>query len=153
MDENKILFPYNFTEMDHRAMKFILQTYGTHEDARVTLFHAYAPVPEIILSRNSVMEKMSANLHYLRQQVAEQEGRLIAVKQRLLEGGFKTSQVNHLYLPKKRALAEEIILLARDQGYKTIVLSRSGTAVGFFKTSVSTRVAATLKNAFITIIT
>lgn len=153
MDENKILFPYNFSDMDKKALKFIVQTYGRQENARVMVFHAYAPIPEIIASKNSVMEKMSSNLHYLRQQVMEQESRMIKVKDRLLEGGFNNSQVNYLYLPKKRDLATEIILLARNEGYHTIVLNRSGAVAGFFKASVFSKVVTTLKNVTVTIVT
>ena len=153
MDENKILFPYNFTDMDKKALDFIIQTYVRHENVSVTLFHAYAPVPEIILSKNSVMERMSSNLHYLHQQVIEQESRIVEVKQRLLNGGFQNSQVNYLYLPKKRDIADEIIILARDEGYHTIVLNRSGTVTGFFKASVFSKVVARLKHVNITLIT
>ncbi len=152
MDQNKILFPYNFTDMDNKALNFIIQTYVMHENSQVTVFHTYTPVPEMILNRNSVMEKMSSNLHYLRQQVIEQESKMVEVKQRLLDGGFHNNQVNYLYLPKKRDLAKEIIILARDEGYQTIVLTRSGTITGFFKASVFNKVVTALKNVNITII-
>ncbi|WP_457551057.1 universal stress protein [Desulfobacula sp.] len=153
MDENKILFPYNFTDMDKKALDFIIQTYVCHENVHITLFHTYAPVPEIIVSRNSVMEKMSTNLHYLRQKVMEQESRMVEVRQHLLNSGFQNSQVDYLYLPKKGDLTRGIIMLARDKGYNTIVLSRAGTVAGFFKTSVSNKVVTTLKDVNITIIT
>ncbi len=153
MDENKILFPYNFTDMDDKALNFIIHTYVRQENVLVTVFHTYAPIPEIILDRNSVMEKMSSNLHYLRQQILEQESRMVEVKQQLLDGGFEQNQVNYLYLPKKRDLAKEIIILARDEGYQTIILNRSGALSGFFKTSVFNKVVTTLKNVTITIIT
>ncbi|NOX35187.1 MAG: hypothetical protein GXP56_15910 [Deltaproteobacteria bacterium] len=153
MDKNKILFPYNFTDMDNKALDFIIQTYVQHENSQITLFHAYTPVPEIILNRNSVMEKMSSNLHYLRKQVIEQESKMVEIKQRLLDGGFHSNRVNYLYVPKKRDLAKEIIILARNEGYQTIVLTRSGTIIGFFKASVFNKVVTTLKNINITIIT
>jgi len=153
MDENKILFPYNFTDMDKKALDFIVQTYAEHKNVRITLFHTYAPIPEIILTRNSVMEKMSTNLHYLRQKVIEQENRMVEVKQRLLDGGFQSSQVDYLYLPKKGDLARAIILLARNQGFHTIVLNRSGAVTGFFKASVFNRVVTTLRHVNITIVT
>jgi hypothetical protein len=153
MDENKILFPYNFTDMDNKALNFIIHTYVGQENVFVTIFHTYAAIPEIILDRNSVMEKMSSNLHYLRQQILEQENRMVEVKQQLIDGGFQENQVNYLYLSKKRDLAKEIIILARDEGYQTIVLNRSGALSGFFKTSVFNKVVTTLKNMNITIIT
>jgi len=153
MDENKILFPYNFTDMDKKALDFVVQTYVKHDNVSVTLFHAYTPIPEIILSKKSVMERMSSNLHYLRQQVIAQESRIMEVKEHLLDSGFQNSQVNYLYLPKKMDLARQIIILVRDEGYNTIVLTRSGTVIGFFKASVFNKIVTTLKNVNITIIT
>jgi hypothetical protein len=153
MDENKILFPYNFTDMDNKALDFIVQTYVMHKNVHITIFHTYARIPEIVLNKNSVMEKMSSNLHYLRQRVIEQENRMVEVKQRMLDSGFQNHQVNYLYLPKKGDLAKEIIILARNEGYHTIVLSRSGTVAGFFKASVFNKVVTTLKHFNITIIT
>ncbi|CCK79750.1 universal stress protein [Desulfobacula toluolica] len=153
MDENKILLPYNFTDMDKKALEFICRTYVNHDDVSVTVFHAYSPVPDIDVSKSSVMEKMSSNLHYLRRQVIDQESRMIEIKQYLLSEGFKDSRVNYLYLPKKKDIAREIIQLARDERYHTIVLSRSGTVTSFFIPSVFNKVVTTLKNVTITIIT
>ena len=78
---------------------------------------------------------------------------MLEIRDRLLEGGFKSTQVDYLYLPKKRDLAMEISILARDRGYHTIVLNRSGTVTGFFKASVFNKVVTTSKNVNVTIIT
>ena len=153
MDENKILVPYNFTDMDKKALDFVVQTYAENKNVRITLFYTYAPVPEMILSKNSVMEKMSHSLHYLRQQVIEQENRLVQVQQHLLDSGFQKNQVDYLFLPKKGDLAKEIIALAKDQGYNTIVLNRTGNVTGFFKASVFNKVVTSLKHINIAIIT
>lgn len=153
MDENKILVPYNFKAMDQKAIDFMIQTYAGNERVQITLFHKYAPIPEIILTRNSVMEKMSDNMHYLRKLVLEQEDRMVDVKQHLLDSGFKNDQVNYIYLPQKGDLASEIILLVRNHGYNTLILNRSGSVTGFFKASVSNKIVTTLKNVNITIIT
>ncbi len=153
MDENKILLPYNFTDMDKKALEFIVQTYVKHENVCVTVFHAYSPVPDIDVNKSSVMEKMSSSLHHLRRQVVEQESRMVEVKQLLVSQGFQDSRVNYLYRPKKKDIAKEIIQLARDEKYHTIVLSRSGTVTGFFMPSVFNKIVTTLKDVTITIIT
>ena len=153
MKENKILFPYNFKEMDNKTLEFVIQIYGGHENVKITVFHAYAPIPEIITDKNSVMGNMSANLHYLRQNLIEQENRMKEVRQHFLDQGFHSSQVNYSYLPKKRDLAMEILALARDEAYQTIVLNRSGSVTGFFKASVFNKVVTSLKNVNILIIT
>lgn len=153
MDENKILLPYNFTDMDKKALDFVVQTYVKQENVSVTVFHAYSPVPDIEVSKSSVMEKMSSSLHYLRQQVTEQENRMVEIKQYLVNAGFKDSRVNYLYQPKKKDIAREIIQLVKDTGYHTIVLSRSGAVTGFFMPSVFNKIVTTLKHVTVTIIT
>jgi hypothetical protein len=50
-------------------------------------------------------------------------------------------------------IAREIIQLARDKAYKTIVLNRSGNITGFFKAEVFSRVITSLKDVTITIVT
>ncbi len=153
MDKNKILVPYNFTDMDKKVLDFIVQTYVKNENVHITLFHTHAPIPEMILSKNSVMEKMSNSLHYLRQQLIEQENKIIGVRQHLLDDGFQKNQVDYLFQPKKGDLAREIILLAKNETYNTIVLNRVGNVTGFFKASVFNKVVTSLKDANIIIIT
>jgi hypothetical protein len=153
MEQNKILFPYNFTDMDDKALKFIVETYGHKENVLITLFHAYAPVPEIISNKNSIMDKISGNLHYLRQKVVEQESKIIEVRQNLLNEGFLERQIDYLYQPKKKDIANGIIMLARDNHYNTIILNRTGNVMGFFKTSVFNKIITTLKNVNVTIVT
>lgn len=153
MDGNKILLPYNFTDMDKKALDFIIHTYIKHENVSITVFHAYAPVPDIDVDKSSVMEKISGSLHYLRQQVVEQENRMVEVKQYLVAAGFQDNRVKYLYQPKKKDIAREIIDLARNNKYDTIVLSRSGTVTGFFMPSVFNKVVTTLKQVVVTVIT
>jgi regulator of sirC expression with transglutaminase-like and TPR domain len=106
--------------MDKKALDFIVHTYAAQQNARVTIFHVYAQIPDMVLSKNTVMEKMSANLNYLRNQIQEQEGRIRDVLQQFLASGFHSDQVDY-YKPRKMDIAREIIQLARDKSYKTIV--------------------------------
>ncbi len=153
MDEKKILFPYNFTQKDEKALAWIIQTYSGSGEVKITIFHLYPAVPEIILNKNSVMERMSSSMHYLRTRMAEEESKMVDVQKQLTDDGFKRSQVNYLYLPKKRDVAQEICSHAQEQGYGTIVLNRSGGVAGFFKTSVLSKVVATIKDICVIVVT
>jgi len=153
MAEKKILCPYNFTVMDKKALDYLVDIYAESEKARITLFHLYPPIPDIVISRNSVMDRMSGSLHYLRTQSEEQENKIIEVRQVLLDNGFKTDQVDYLYLPKKRDISQEICTLVRDKGYDTVVLNRSGRVAGFFKASVFNKVITSLKDVCIVVVT
>ncbi|MCP4023958.1 MAG: universal stress protein [Desulfobacteraceae bacterium] len=153
MEERKILFPYNFTRKDQAALDYIVSNYAGLENTKVTVFHAYVPVPEVVIGSNTVMERMSRNLSFLRQKVVEQEGKMRAVKQLLLNGGFNENQVNYLYLPKRKDVAKEIAALVRDEGYHMIILSRSKKVSGFFKSSVSIKLVSALENVLLTIVT
>ena len=68
----KILIPYNFTLNDEKSIEFVGQRYRGKADVNITLFHGYAPVPEIDVKNNPIMEKMKANVSYLRMQQEEQ---------------------------------------------------------------------------------
>ena len=106
MDEKKVLLPYNFTESDEKALDFVMENYAENKNIIVTVLHFYSQVPEIVLNRNSVMEKMSDGMHYLRARSKEQEEKIIAVKQRLLDNGL--GNVNYLFSPKKKVRVEGV---------------------------------------------
>ena len=152
MDEKKILFPYNFTEKDKRSLDYIIRTYAQCVDLKITIFHAYIPVPEITVNKKSVMGKITSDLHYLSQKLVEQKDNMVEVKKLLVKGGFKDSQVNYLYTPKKRDIANEIIYLAKDGAYNIIILNRSGKVTSFFKASVFNKVVTALKDVTVTIV-
>ncbi len=152
MDQKKLLLPYNFTDKDKAALDFVISNYAGNEDVSVTVFHTYVPVPEVVISSNTVMERMSSNLSFLRQKVVEQEGKMAEVKQLLISGGFQDSQVNYLYLPKRRDVAREIITLVREEEFNIIVLNRSRKVTSFFKANVFNKVVSTLENVLVCIV-
>ena len=153
MDEKKILLPYNFTESDKKGLDFIISNYAGAENVSVTVFHLYPPIPELVLSRNSVMDRMSSSMHYLKTRSVEQENKVMAVKQLLLDSGFKNNQVSSLYLPKTGDVFQEIRKLVRDEGYNTIVLNRTGGVKAFFKASVFSKVVTSIKGICVIMLT
>ncbi len=64
----KILIPYNFKPNDKKAVHYTGQRYRREKEVEITLFHAFASVPEINVKNNTIMEKMKLNIYYLQQQ-------------------------------------------------------------------------------------
>jgi hypothetical protein len=148
-----ILLPYNFTPNDRKAMEFVLRTFSCLEEVECTLFYAYTPVPEIETSGASVMGKLRGNLGYLNQKISEQETELLAVKTELTQGAFAENKVHHIFKPRKKDIAAEIIDLIRKDRYDVIVLNRKpGKVARYFSGSVHTKVLAGLKKATVCIV-
>ncbi len=147
MDGHKILVPYNFTSNDEKAIDLVIQTFGQHQDAEVTLFHSYIPVPDIDVSDKTVMSRMAGNLSYLRQKITELEAEIIKARNRLIGAGFPDESVNYVFKPQDKDTAQEIIEQAHKGKYTTIVLNRSPVSIRkYFTFSVSKKVIKALKN-------
>ena len=65
----KILFPYNFTMHDKKALDFLNKTFARLSDVQITIFNAYTPVEEMETGDESVMARMKFNLNFLRQKL------------------------------------------------------------------------------------
>jgi len=86
MDTQKILIPYNFTEIDQRALDFVMRTYGNREGSAITLLHIYVPLPKIDTESTTVMGRLTTSMHYLSGELNGKEKDLNKAKQYLLEG-------------------------------------------------------------------
>ena len=58
MDIRRILLPYNFTDLDKKALEFVSQTFSHVQGVQVTLFNVYTTVPDITMKDSPVMKKM-----------------------------------------------------------------------------------------------
>ena len=43
----RILLPYNYSPNDQKAIRFTIDAFAGRKDVRITLFHAYTPLPTI----------------------------------------------------------------------------------------------------------
>ena len=77
MAKQKILLPYNFTEMDCKAVDFVIRTFGHLEHVEITLFHIYTPLPAIETDSSTVMGRLTSSMQYLSKQMKEKEKRQI----------------------------------------------------------------------------
>jgi hypothetical protein len=145
MATDKILVPYNFTGNDEKAIEFVINRYSLSTDAEVTLFHTYAPLPDVEISDKTVMRRLSANLSYLRQQIGEREKALMAAAERLVAAGFAEEKVTWIFKPRQREPVQEIVNQAQKGRYTTIILNHHPSkARKFFTTSISKKVAKAL---------
>ena len=147
MDGHKILVPYNFTSNDVKSIDLVIQTFGQYQDAEITLFHSYIPVPDIDVSDKTVMSRMAGNLSYLRQKINELEIEIKKARDRLVSAGFAIEKVNYIFKPQEKDTAQEIIDQANKGRFTGIVLNRSPNSIrNFFTLSVSKKVIKALKN-------
>lgn len=145
MTVRKILAPLGLTINDKKILSFIIKRYPPPKDVAITLFYAYTPVPKIVVHSDPIMEKMKQNLNYRRQQLIDQEAALKQGKQQLTNAGFTSGQVECLFAPQKKGVAQDIIDLARQKQFDEVVLTqRPESITRYFTRSVSRRVAETL---------
>jgi hypothetical protein len=154
MTSQKILFPYNFTSYDQKALDFVVRTFVHLKDVEVSLFHTYTSVPEIEIRENPVMDKLKDSLSYLSQKIKEQEAALNVAKHNLLENGFSKNQIHYIFKPRNKDIAGEIIDLALNGHFNLIVINRKpGKITRLFTGSVFNKVASTLKDITICLVT
>ena len=87
------------------------------------------------------------------QKIKEKKTALNEVKDKLVEGGFRESQVNCIFRPRKKDIASEIIDLVNSDHFDTIVLNRKHARVTrFFSGSISHKVVISLKDVTVCIV-
>jgi len=153
MDIKMILIPYNFTDLDKKALDFVSQTFSHVQKVKVTLLNVYTSVPSIAMKDSSIMKKMQENLSYLNQLIAEQKEALKKAKEILVSKGFSENSVSIVFKPKTKDIASHIIETAINEKHDMIVINRkSGKISRFFTGSVCNKVTASLKDMTICIV-
>jgi nucleotide-binding universal stress UspA family protein len=153
MAGHKLLLPFNFTNYDRKALDFVIRTVADRKDIQISLFNAYTPVPEIETSDASVTAKLKDQLRYLTTKISEQEAALEAVKQELVQNGFRESTINCIFKARKKDIATEIIDLVSNEGYDLIVLNhKPGKVSRFFSGSVYNKIVSALKETTVCIV-
>lgn len=154
MSTTKVLFPFNFTGYDRKAMDFIIQTFSHLRDHEITLFHAYTPLPKVDSPEETVMERLKGNLNYLSQKLKEKELVLKSARRNLLENGFSEEQIRYVFKPRSKDIAGEIIDMVVSGHFHVLVLNRKpGKVTRLFTGSVLNKAASTLMNITICLVT
>jgi hypothetical protein len=150
----KILVPYNFTVHEWRAFDFIVSAFAGRSDVKITLFHAYIPLPEIDFTSNPEMRKLMSGMIFLSEEIKKKEFGLNSARDYFLEKGFSGEQVDHVLKRKEKDIADEIIEAAINGHYTVVVLTRMpGRVSRFLARSVHEKVLGSLKNATVCIAT
>jgi nucleotide-binding universal stress UspA family protein len=153
MTIQKILIPYNFTNIDQKAVEFAIEAFGHLQDIEITVFNAYTAPPEVETDASLVTGKLKSSLSYLSQKIIEQGTELDGVKQKLIIGGFAESKIETIFKPRKKDIASEIIQLALEKNFDVVVLNRKHAKVTrFFSGSVSHKIAMSLKSTTVCIV-
>ncbi|MBW1821624.1 MAG: universal stress protein [Deltaproteobacteria bacterium] len=154
MPNQKILLPYNFTSNDRKALEFVVRTFANQKDVEVTLFNVYTPVPEIEMRGSPIMRKMASSIQHLIKKVYEQEDALKAVKQELSQNGFSGHQVYHIFKPRQKDVALEIIDLCLNGQFNVVVINHKQSKITrFFTANVFTKVVTALKDTTVCTVT
>ena len=154
MVRQKILLPYNFTAYDQKALDFVIRTFSDQQEADITLFNAYTPVPVIEMRGSPIMEQMKGTLSYFSQRIKEQEKELKAVRDDLIAKGFAGDRIQLVFEPIKKDVAGDIIDLAVNGRFNVVVLNRNPVKITrFFTKSVSNKVMKRLKEVDVNVVT
>ena len=150
----KVLMPYNFTTYDEKALNFIVATFLHQADVRITLFHAYTPLPELDYKASPEIVKMRDGMVFLTKEVMEREAGLNTLKSHLVGQGFKAENIECIFKKKAKVVAEEILDIIQAGQYAVLILSHhSGRVPRFFARSVHNRILAALKDVTVCIAT
>lgn len=154
MEKQKVLIPYNFTEIDRRALDFVIRTYTVCDGCTVTLLHIYVPLPKIETEYSTVMGRLTSSMHYLTRELNEKETDLNKARRYLQEGGFSEKQVDLIFKPRSKQIADEIVEIVQSEGYDVVVLNcRPYRITRAFAQSVHNKVIASLRNVTVCIVT
>ena len=154
MDKQKVLVPYNFTNYDEKALDFVTRRFADDKGVEVTLFNAYTPVPKIEMRNSVIMEKISSNLAYLQQKIHEHETWIKQAREKLIQNGFSSNRVHHIFRALNKDVAQDIVDLVLDSGFDMVILNRNpGKITRFFTGSVSNKVMKSLKQVDVYIVT
>lgn len=154
MDAQRILLPYNFSQTDQKALAFVIRTFGSLENAEVTLFHAFTPISEIEASdHQSATAKLKRRLSYLTQELTEREMALQEVRQYLIGKGFDRDKVRYVFKSRKGETATAIIDQTKEEPYDVIVLShKPGKVTRFFTGNVFSKVVTAVRDLTVCIV-
>jgi nucleotide-binding universal stress UspA family protein len=147
MAGQKLLLPYNFSSYDQKALNFVVNAFANQEDIKITLFHAYTPLPSMEVSDDQVTGRLKDSVSYLTKKISEQETALESIKDELVQRGFAAAGIQCVFKPRKKDVASEIVDLWSAEKFDVIVLNhKPGRVKRFFTASVYHKVIESLKN-------
>ncbi|RLB43568.1 MAG: hypothetical protein DRH12_02675 [Deltaproteobacteria bacterium] len=153
MAKQKILVPYDLRHCEKRVLDFLINSFSSSRDIALTLFHCYAPLPEIDTDSSAVLGRLQDTMRSLKEELRKKESGLKWARTYLLKSGFSNEQVDYIFKPLEKDISYEIIEVVQSKGYDMIVLCRSpGRIARLLGRSVSYKLLSTLKDVAVCII-
>jgi hypothetical protein len=148
----RILVPYNFAPHERRALDFVVSTFVGQQNAKITLFHAYTPLPVVDMDASPELGKMRGAMVTLSKELAEKEASIKATEKYLVDSGFSDDQLDYVFREKEKSISDEIADMATKGHYKIIVLSPTPVRVArLFSRSTYSKLISSLKDITICI--
>ncbi|HCY85582.1 MAG TPA: hypothetical protein DHV36_10645 [Desulfobacteraceae bacterium] len=136
-----ILIPYNFSPNDEKAVDFVGRRYSERHGVKVTLFHAFTPVPEVDIRDTQIMKQVVHNASLLKLKQDDRQRALEEVRHQLMNHGIAGHHIHCVFAPVKTDVATDIINLWKEGRFDVVVLNRNpGNIVNFFSRSISKRI-------------
>jgi hypothetical protein len=150
----KVLVPYDFKPYEEKSLDLLVNAFGNQKDIKITLFNAYAPLPEVDMDASPELEKMRAPIISLSEELRRKEDGLVSAKNHLIENGFEEDQVDYVFKQREKDLVQEIAETLLHGHYRVVVLTRRPAKVTrLFSRSVHSRLLSVVKDVIVCIAT
>ena len=150
----KVLVPYDFKPYEEKALDLLVNVFANQKDIKITLFNAYAPLPEVDMDASPELEKMRAPIVSLSEELTRKEDGLKSAKKHLIENGFTEDQVDYIFKQREKDLIQEISETIHLGHYRVVVLTRRPAKVSrLFSRSVHSRLLSVVKDIIVCIAT
>ncbi|MCU0540206.1 MAG: universal stress protein [Desulfobacterales bacterium] len=149
----KILLPYNYTPLDHKAVDFTVEAFSHLKSVEITIFKVYAPLPKIEATDAAGTGKLRESLNYLTNRLAQRESELNSVKQKLAAKGFDEARIKTIYRPRQKDVASEILDLNMVNKFDVIILNRRPARIArFFSGSISNKIIMSVQGTTVCVV-
>lgn len=154
MAGKRVLVPFNFSDYDERSLHYVIRNYAGQKWAKVTLFHAYTPLPELDGYSNPSLRRVKGAMASMWKEIREKEKDLKKILLDLKDSGFSEAQLDCIFKPRERGIGDEIVQSCREGGFDTVVLCRKpGKASRLLTRAIHDRLLSSLRDTEIVIIT
>ena len=152
MPETKVLIPYNFSVHDRMGFDFVIKMLAGRDDVQISIFNTYSPTPKIDFDANPELKGMKEGLSRIFEELQRKEEGLNKVKEYLINGGFKKSQVSIIFREKQMKIDDEIVKTITEDGFTMVILTPTpGKVRKLFARSVHEKVLASVRDAVVCI--
>jgi nucleotide-binding universal stress UspA family protein len=157
---HKLLIALDSSEGAWRAVEYVAEAFGKAPETQVTLLHILSGLPPAywddghILGEKERESRQRLVAAWQAEQEKQWQGLVKKAEDHLIKAGLPKNGVSSLFKPKHYDVAEDIINVAENEGYGTIVMGRRGLgmAKALLLGSITNKVVQTTKKCAVTIV-